>query len=403
MKRIIIPLLLLIASCTERVDIDAPLSEQVDQGEYQRVTMVIPPMMFDEEPMTRIDLDFNKMVFLWSEKDTVGIFPDLGSQIYFSMDKGVGSRIVEFNGGGWALKKASSYYSYFPFVSDFYIDKEAIPINFKGQIQDGNGQGLTSKVSLGDYCFMVAKGVSNEETGGLLFNYEHLQVQFYSVIPVEAGTYTSLDFCTGSSVIPVEGTMNAFTLDKVINDQVKEDHLSIGLKNITFENNSTLIVTSTFPPFDINAQQLTLNLTKSDGTSVTSSVFGRTYVSGMSYQILPNFSVSPSFIEIAGEETFSINITAANSNASYTVTTDEDWLVLNSFPTNGTGVITVTAKQCTSPSRTGYVVISEKVTKNNETITLSNKVKIVQSPSAGLTVGLEDWEKSDIDYGGVAQ
>ena len=115
MKRIIISLSLLslIFSCAEKVVPEVQKPELVEQGEYQSVTMVIPQISFDdEEPMTKINLDLGSMKYLWAEKDSVGIFPDLGSQIYFSMAEGVGQSVATFDGGGWALMSGSSYYSY---------------------------------------------------------------------------------------------------------------------------------------------------------------------------------------------------------------------------------------------------------------------------------------------------
>ena len=119
MKRIIISLsfLSLGISCTEKVSSESYIPEKLEQGEYQSVTMEIPPVSFDDDaPMTKSNLDLNSLKFLWAAKDSVGIFPDLGSQIYFSMAEGVGQSVATFDGGGWALKKGSSYYSYFPLL-----------------------------------------------------------------------------------------------------------------------------------------------------------------------------------------------------------------------------------------------------------------------------------------------
>ena len=54
--------------------------------------------------------------FIWEATDTVGIYPDSGSQIYWSMEKGAGTNTATFNGGAWALKPSSSYMCYYPFI-----------------------------------------------------------------------------------------------------------------------------------------------------------------------------------------------------------------------------------------------------------------------------------------------
>lgn len=403
MKRILISLSLLslVFSCAEKAVPEVQGLEPVEQGEYESVTMVIPPISFDDEvPMTKINLDLGSLKYLWAEKDSVGIFPDLGSQIYFSMAEGVGQSVATFDGGGWALKRGSSYYSYFPFVADYYIDKEAIPVNFKGQVQDGNGN-LTS-ASLGNHCFMVAKGEADESTGNLMFTYERLQMPFMFVIPVEAGTYTSLDVCAGDDVIAVSGTMNAISLDKVIHDAVYEDHLTVGLKNVTFANSETLVVTAMLPPFDINGKQLTVNLTKSDGTVVTSSVFGKAFALGKAYRNAPNFSVSPTNVNIPGDAgTFDIRITAAGTS-TYSVTTDVDWLTVSNAPTTSSATVKINATKGTTKERTGHVIVSESVTYKGKTITLQNKIEVTQDV-VGMVVIPGDWDDSGEDLGGDAE
>ena len=403
MKRIIISLSLLSLgiSCTEKVSSESNIPEKLEQGEYQSVTMEIPPVSFDDDgPMTKINLDLNSLKFLWAAKDSVGIFPDIGSQIYFSMEEGVGQSVATFDGGGWALKKGSSYYSYFPFVANYYIDKGAIPIDLRGQVQDGNGNQSTA--SLGKHCFMVAKGVSDEGTGNLMFSYKQLQMPFMFVIPVEAGTYTSLDVCAGDDVIAVSGTMDAITMDLVIYDAIYEDHLTIDLKNIAFPSAEALIVTAMLPPFDIYGKQFTFNLKKEDGTVVTSSVFGKTYVLDKAYRNAPNFSVAPSQVDIPGDAgTFDIRITAAGSS-TYAVTTDVDWLTVSNAPTSGSATVTINADKGSTKERTGNVIVSESVTYKGTTITLQNKIEVTQD-IVGMVVRPGDWDDSGEDLGGDAE
>ena len=57
--------------------------------------------------------------FSWASNDTIGIFPNEGAQAYFPMVSGAGTKTASFTGGGWALKEASSYGAYYPFIGDF--------------------------------------------------------------------------------------------------------------------------------------------------------------------------------------------------------------------------------------------------------------------------------------------
>ena len=403
MKRIIISLVLLPAliSCVQKATPEIHTPEGDEQGEYKSVMMVIPPMSFeDNEPETKIGLDLNSLKYLWTDKDSVGIFPDKGSQIYFSMAEGAGQSTATFEGGGWALKKGSSYYSYFPFIADYYSARDEIPISFKGQVQEGNGN--LSNASLGKQCFMVAKGIADENTGNLMFTFERLQMPFMFIIPVEAGTYTSLDVYAGEKLIAVSGTMNAVSLDKVINNAVYDDHLSIDLKNISFTSDEKLIAVAMLPPFDIYGKQLTLNLTKDDGTIVTSSVFGKTYSLGKAYRNSPNFSVSPASMNISGDAgTLTIQITATGTGA-YSVASDSDWITIIDAPVSGSATITANVLKNTGKERTGHIIISESVTYKETTITLQNKVKILQDMN-GMSVDIGKWDNAGEDLGGTAE
>ena len=403
MKRLFVLGLLLSVtfSCNEKMTSNEEGTDSIASGEYDKVTMVIPPLSFDDDgPMTKVDFDLGTLKYLWAEKDSVGIFPELGSQIYFSMAEGMGQSVATFDGGGWALRRNSAYYSYFPFVADYYIDKEAIPVCFLGQEQVGNGN--LNNANLGKNCFMVAKGVADENTGNLMFTYERLQMPFLFTIPVDAGTYISLDVLAGSNVIATSGTMNAISLDKVIHNAVYDDHLSIALKEISFDDPATLIVIALFPPFDIYGKQLTLNLTKSDGQIVTSSVFGKTYALGKAYKNTPNLSVYPIVAELPGDGgSFNFQIMTSGTN-TYSVKSDVSWLTINNAPTSGNATVTVTAGKGANKERVGHIIVSEDVTYNGTTITLQNKITVTQD-LVGMSMGVGGWEDSGEDYGGAAQ
>ena len=107
-----------------------------DSDEYESLVMVMPQSGYeDSETSTKNVANVGTEVeFVWSVTDSVGIFPDAGSQIYFSMASGAGQISAAFDGGGWALKKNAEYFSYFPFVPDFYIRKDEVPLTYVGQV-----------------------------------------------------------------------------------------------------------------------------------------------------------------------------------------------------------------------------------------------------------------------------
>ena len=370
-----------------------------EHAEYKSVTMSLPPAVFDDCLETKNEAILGSSIqYVWSATDTVGIFPDAGSQIYFSMAGGAGQTSAKFDGGGWALKKGSGYYSYFPFVPDFYIDKSAIPITFIGQKQIGNGD--PGRAYLGNYCYMVAKGVSDEATGSLYFNYERVGVLFRMRIPVQAGTYTSLTLRVEGNKLAEKGTIDAVDIDKVIHDASYTDHITLELEDLTMQTDGTLVGFLMLPPFNMLGSQVSFDLTKSDGTIVTSSAIGKNFTLGKTYDNAPTFSVSPVSAELDAEGgTVSFQIVASGTS-SYTVETDADWLTLISKPTSGTSVISARASANTGKARTAHIIVSEKATTSGVSVTLKNILTVTQHNS-GLNIGIADWEDGD-DDGGMA-
>lgn len=367
--------------------------------EFTSVVMVIPPFEQDDsECQTKNevhDVDTDPR-YVWAEEDIVGIFPDEGSQVYFSMASGAGQSYATFDGGGWALKKSNSYYSYFPFIPDFYIDKAAIPLTYQGQTQIGNGDANLANV--GKYGYLVANGVADSSTGSLRFEYQNIGLLFRVRIPVQAGTYKSLSLLTNESVISQSGTFNAIDISYEIENPVKTNRLTLDLENVTFEQNGTLVAFMMLPPFDVLNQQLSFELVNSENVTTIASVRGRTYTRGIVSKNAPHFSISPSYVNLASDsEDFSINVLASGTHV-YSVSKDVDWLTLGSNPTNGTANVSVSVAKNTGGKRTGHITVSETVNG----VELKNVVNVTQYPD-GFNVAITGWNDSDVDYGGVAQ
>lgn len=404
MNRLILVILSLVSlvSCDYAKNRDEVTDPDSYSDEYTRLTMLTTPVEIEEDDaLTKMDASWtNSVSFLWAATDVVGIFPAAGSQLYFSMANGVGTNTATFDGGGWALIRTAEYYSYFPFVPDFYIDKEAIPLSFIGQEQRGNAD--PSKAQLGEYCHQVAKGAYNSDTQSLDFTYERLGALFRFRIPIDAGTYESLSVEIEDKLIAYEGTFKAINIDGKIHDPKYTDFLELSLKDVSFEEQTTLVAFMMLPPFNILNKQLTITLVKPDGTIVKASGFGKEYLAGKGYGYAPKYSVYAKNALIDGNGgTAQVVITASGSD-TYSVSTDVDWLTLETNPTSGSAVINVTAGKGLSTQRTGHIIISREETYKNTTITLRDKVEITQD-LIGTQMSLGDWESSGEDYGGTAK
>ena len=386
MKRVysLFALIFLAMSCSIPEDIRQEIPSGTEK--YESVIMVMPQSGFeDSEPETRnVAVIGSEVDFVWSVTDSVGIFPDAGSQIYFSMASGAGQVSAAFDGGGWALKKRSAYFSYFPFPPNSHIDKEALPLTYIGQRQKGNA--AENRADIGNYGYMVAKGVADDATGSLYFNYERLGDLFRVKIPVLAGTYTSLTVRTDSDVLVQSGTYNAVDMGLTVDNPVYADSLTLALDGVTFTDKGTLVAFIMMAPFDYLNRQLPFELTDSDGNVAVSSVRGKKFERGMTYANAPHISVSPAYTYVEGTaSTISFNI-AASGTHPYALSTDVPWLTFRSNPTSGSASVAVSvAENTVAQERTGYITVSETVSG----VILKNVIAVTQKGTQVVGGGSE--------------
>lgn len=138
--------------------------------------------------------------FQWNDKDTVGIYPDSGSQIYFSMAEGAGTSSATFDGGGWGFRSGAVYYSYYPFIADFYLDRHRIPVSLTGQVQ--NGASNLDHFGQFDYMYTPA---ATENAGIITFSYLHLVCIIRVTATLPAGTYRQITITAPAAVFAREG------------------------------------------------------------------------------------------------------------------------------------------------------------------------------------------------------
>lgn len=138
--------------------------------------------------------------FQWSDKDTVGIYPDSGSQIYYSMAEGAGTSSATFDGGGWGFRSGAVYYSYYPFIADFYLDRHRIPVSLTGQVQDG----ASNLDHFGQYDYMYTPAAT-EDAGIITFSYKHLVCIIRVTATLPAGSYRQITITAPTAVFVQEG------------------------------------------------------------------------------------------------------------------------------------------------------------------------------------------------------
>ncbi|MBQ0048438.1 MAG: hypothetical protein KBT33_13205, partial [Prevotellaceae bacterium] len=233
------------------------------------VTMHLPQFE-DETPSTRTLIEVSssdQISYKWGVGDVLGIYPDAGTQVAFELSASSLSAdglSATFDGGAWALKGGHSYYAYFPFSYDCFsasVNKTNIPISYLGQKQSAFGD--TSNA--GQFDFNAA-GPTSSSTGSLSFNFVRLgallRVKF--TLPATA-TYKTLTLNTGSSVIPVKGTVNLAASSIAFTPKEYSSSLSVDLNNASGTVGQTAYVYMMLPPMSLKTQGKTMTVTLSYG------------------------------------------------------------------------------------------------------------------------------------------
>lgn len=249
------------------------------------------PYYEDDVMMTKSALRTSPIGFLWEETDTVGIFPNQGGQVFFSMENGAGTNSASFDGGGWALKESSTYYSYFPLVGNFYLDPRFIPVTFEGQKQVN----ATSPINSVRFC-LAATGVSSG-TGSLIFNYSILNVILNVNCTLPAGVYTNLTLQTEENLFTSQGYFNLFANNPAIISTKKVSSLSMELADLSLSEETVLPLYIMLAPVNLNGINITVTVTESTGRKyVCVKTPSKAYLAGSRYGLTCN-----NFTEYAAE------------------------------------------------------------------------------------------------------
>ena len=103
--------IVLLAACSGLEQPEQDLFMNNGEDLVEKVIFEVLPVKDGDDPETKASAVPNggTVGFVWEATDTVGIYPDKGSQVYFNIEDGVGTSSVSFTGGGWALKQNSTY------------------------------------------------------------------------------------------------------------------------------------------------------------------------------------------------------------------------------------------------------------------------------------------------------
>lgn len=267
---------ILISSCTSN-DITENLTEGINQ-----IRFTASDFKYTNNSRTAFTISNNGAEFKWAENDTVGIFPNTGSQVYFPMQSGAGTKTATFDGGGWALKSSSTYAAYYPFKGDMYLDKTIIPVSYVGQKQVGNN----STEHLGTYDYMAAVA-STPENGNVDFNFKHLGCLVQLNIPLESAcSITSIILRTEDKSFVTKGYLD-LTSSISINNLEYSDVFNLSVKEMSFsETNQEATVYFMMAPINLTDKKVIVQIyTKEEYLPLSYSFIGKNFKAGSAYSL----------------------------------------------------------------------------------------------------------------------
>lgn len=350
------PLLALITmiACTE---LEVSENPQNSNNELlQKLSITGKDFKFDGKTRSSVNIGESGASFTWDEDDVIGIFPDKGDQVSFTMDEGAGTQTATFSGGGWALKSSAKYTAYYPHVYE-NRDMTKIPVSYVGQTQNGNG----NTDHIGAYDFMAA-GVSTPENGAVAFDMQHLGALVQLTITVPKPSTLTKVVLTSSTEFTETGTIDLTADTPAIIADTQSTTLEISLNDVvTTEANENVIVYFMTAPIDLTDNELTAIVHLADDTASEMNIIGKKLQAGKAYKLSAEI-----------EETILNNqiwYTSSDGNIITPTKTNFGANIVSNTYENGKGIITfddditvIGASAFTSCAGLTSIIIPETVT-----------------------------------------
>lgn len=270
-----------IMSCSEEAMVQNPVN-----GELREVCITGKNFQYESVTRSSVNITESGADFIWSENDTVGIFPNTGSQAEFAMSQGAGTHTATFTGGGWALKSSATYAAYYPY--NFYNrDLKNIPVSYEGQTQNGNA----STAHIGAYDFMAAS-VSTPENGAVSFDMQHLGCLVQLTVDLdEAATINEVSIKYGeenSGEFITKGYIDLSSQTPAIQASSQEDKsntISIALENLSVTAEDPATVYFMMAPINLEDKTIDVTVAMDGGDTKTYQTAGKNYIAGKAYAI----------------------------------------------------------------------------------------------------------------------
>lgn len=272
-----------------------------EKSEYVTSVRVTVEDFLPESPASRTSytVDASGFNFHWADGDALGIYPIGGDQVKFPISQGDGSASASFDGGAWKLRSTYQYAAYYPFSADNYkIDQKALPANFNGQTQNGNG----STAHLGAYDYLACAATSPSAGGGVDLTMKHLGafVRLQFTMP-KADTFSSVVLESDGAQFVTSGTFDLTAATPAITPTATSSTYSINLTNVaTTEKDQVVTVYAIVAPANLSTSQITVTVHGAGQATYVQTVPGKNFAARRAYNIA--VETFPSGTNASGED-----------------------------------------------------------------------------------------------------
>ena len=210
MKKYIYSLLtsaiLMLAACTDN-EVDSVVTLPETEGDAAQLAFTAKDFI-PADAQSRTAITGNS--FNWIQGDIIGILPDEGAQVYFTIKElSQDAKSAIFTGGAWGLKKANDYTAYYPFIEDIMLNREAVPVDYSEQSYKYQTNTSGDVVVCPSHDYMAAQSEKTTDGESLNFQFSHLGalVKVSFTLP-EAAAVKRFYLSSDQPVFPVKGTFD---------------------------------------------------------------------------------------------------------------------------------------------------------------------------------------------------
>ena len=222
----------------------------------------------ENDSRTSLNIDGGIAKFSWTPGDFVGILPNEGAQVFFTIpEPEEGEELTKkakFDGGAWALKGESNYAAYYPFIKDFDLERNATPVLYIGQKQVGNN----NTDHLGNYDYMGSHPVQTNENGGVTFDFDHVGalVLVKFIVPKVGTELKSVSLSADNTVFTTVGTYNLTSQEGFpVTATTTSDAMAIDVEYTTVEADEEVTVYLMVAPVDLSDKNLNISVAYGEG------------------------------------------------------------------------------------------------------------------------------------------